>query len=428
MDTVHNWAGNHSYAGELVSPTSLEAATDAVAGATRVRPLGSRHSFNDIADSEGLLISLDRLAYRHPSLGQDASAGPEPVLDEHTGHVRVPAATRYADLARFLEEHGRTLPNFASLPHISIAGSLATATHGSGVTQQVLASAVVEVGMILADGTLRSFSRDVDGDLLSGVAVSLGALGLMHEVTLATVPAFEVAQRVYGPLPLAVVADEFDAISALGYSVSCFTSLREETVDTVWVKQPAAAGPLPDSVLGAPAMTEPVHPIPGLDPVNATEQLGVPGPASERLPHFRADHLPSAGAEIQCEYLVPRHSLRMALRALTELATPLAGLVQVCELRSVSADDFWLSPMYLQPCVGIHFTLVRDVPRVTEVLPVIDAALGPLGGRPHWGKQFRADPQRVRGHYPRRADFLDLARTLDPGGVFTNGFVTTWLG
>lgn len=428
MRTVQNWAGNHSYAGELVSPTSLEAAAEAVAGATRVRPLGSRHSFNAIADSAGLLISLERLAYRHPSLAHDAPSGPEPVLDEHTGHVRVPAATRYADLARFLEERGRTLPNFASLPHISIAGSLATATHGSGVDQQVLASAVVEIGLVLADGTRRTFSRDVDGDLLNGVVVSLGALGLVHEVTLATVPAFEVSQTVYGPIPLAAVADEFDAVSALGYSVSCFTALREETVDSLWVKQPAAADPAPDSVLGVPALTEKVHPIGGIDPANATEQLRAAGPASERLPHFRADHLPSAGAEIQCEYLVPRHSVRLALRALTELATPLAGLVQVCEIRSVAADDFWLSPMYQQPCVGIHFTLVRDIPRVAQVLPVIDAALGVLGGRPHWGKQFHADPERVRALYPRRADFLDLARTLDPGGVFTNDFVTTWVG
>src|SRR5690625_3415353 len=203
MRTVQNWAGNHSYAGELVSPTSLEAAAEAVAGATRVRPLGSRHSFNAIADSAGLLISLEHLAYRHPSLAHDAPSGPEPVLDEHTGHVRVPAATRYADLARFLEERGRTLPNFASLPHLSIAGSLATATHGSGVDQQVLARAVVEIGLVLADGTRRTFSRDVDGDLLNGVVVSLGALGLVHEVTLATVPAFEVSQTVYGPIPLA---------------------------------------------------------------------------------------------------------------------------------------------------------------------------------------------------------------------------------
>ncbi|MEE6274268.1 D-arabinono-1,4-lactone oxidase [Georgenia sp. MJ206] len=497
-DMMSNWAGNHEYAGALVRPASLEEAAEVVARSRRVRAVGSRHSFNDIVDSEETLVSLDRLAYRHPGLlgadesdaeagrggpdedagsaardgdrpagGADAAprasahdastpnasahgapdgrpgglrdrseddalpGGPEPELDPLTGRVRVSAATRYADLARYLEGHGRTLPNFASLPHIGIAGAIATATHGSGTENPVLASSVVALELITADGTARTIDRDTDGDALHGATVSLGALGLVHAVTLETVPAFDVVQTVHGPVAFADLADAFDDVSALAYSVSCFTTLRSPEFETVWLKRvhdPRRPGDDGGKVLGAPAKPVEVHPIPGIDPENATAQRAVPGPAADRLPHFRADHLPSAGAEIQCEYLVPRQNARLALRALAGLAEPLAGLVQVCEVRSIAADLAWMSPMYNQPCVGIHFTLVRDVERVGAVLPLLEEAFGALAGRPHWGKVFDADPDRVRALYPRRADFLDLLRTYDPERTFTNAFVRRWVG
>ena len=427
---MSNWAGSHSYTGTLVRPASLAEASDVVARSAHVRALGTRHAFNDIVDSAGTLVSLERLAYRHPGFGHDGeTAVPEPALDPQTGHVRVPSATRYADVARFLETHGRSLANFASLPHLSVAGAIATGTHGSGTANPALASSVVGLELLTADGTERHISRDIDSDVLHGATVSLGALGLVHTVTLETVPAFDVAQTVYGPVPFAALVDAFDDVSALGYSVSCFSTLRAEVFDTVWIKQVAGSTPVaPESLLGATARTEETHPIPGVDPVNCTAQRGVPGPAADRLPHFRADHLPSAGAEIQCEYLVPREHARAALRALAGLREPLAGLVQVCEVRSIAADHAWLSPMYDQPCVAVHFTLERDAARVAAALPLIDQAFGPLGGRPHWGKVFTAGPARIRALYPRRADFLDVARAFDPGRKFSNAFVRRWVG
>ncbi|MEE6282521.1 D-arabinono-1,4-lactone oxidase [Georgenia sp. MJ170] len=436
---MRNWARSHSYAGTLIRPGSLAEAAEVVAGSEHVRAVGTRHSFNDIVDSEQTLVSLDRLAYRHPGFRHDTGdtegtveaggSGAEPALDPSTGHVRVPAATRYADLARFLEEHGRTLPNLASLPHIGIAGAIATGTHGSGIHNPGLASSVVGLELIAADGTERTIDRESDRDILDGATVSLGALGLVHTVSLETVPAFDVAQTVYGPVPFEALADAFDDVSKLGYSVSCFTTLRSDSFDTVWVKRvPEPGAAVPDELLGAPALRDETHPIPGIDPVNCTAQRGVPGPAADRLPHFRAEHLPSAGAEIQCEYLVPRHHARRALRALAGLAGALAGLVQVSEVRSVAADRAWLSPMRGQPCVAIHFTLVRDAARVAAVLPLIEAAFGALDGRPHWGKVFDADPERVRALYPRRADFLDLVGSLDPTRKFSNAFVRRWVG
>ena len=442
-DGMTTWAGNHTYAGAPARPTTLGEAADVVARARKVRAVGSRHSFNDIVDSEDVLVSLDAFAYRHPALrlhdsdapdpgepGTGAGRGPQPELDTATGRVRVSAATRYADLVLFLQERGRTLPNLASLPHIGIAGALATATHGSGVRNPVLASAATGLELLTADGAAHRLDRETDGEVLDGATVSLGALGLVTAVTLQTVPSFDVAQTVYGPVTFGDAMDGLDEASDLAYSVSFFTTLRGDTFDTVWLKQAGELGrapSAPDDVLGAPPLRAKAHPIPGVDPENCTDQLGVPGPAGDRLPHFRAEHLPSAGAEIQCEYLVPRENARAALTALAGLREPLAGLVQVCEVRSVAADTAWLSPMHRQDCVGVHFTLVRDVARVTAVLPVIDAAFAPLEGRPHWGKVFRTDPGRLRSLYPRRADALELARTYDPAGTFTNEFIRRWV-
>jgi xylitol oxidase len=341
--------------------------------------------------------------------------------------VRVAAATRFADLVRFLEERGRTLPNLASLPHIGIAGALATATHGSGTGNPILAAAATALELVTADGSARTLSRERDGDAFDGAVVSLGALGLVTAVTLRTVPAFDVAQTVYGPVPFDAVVDGFEEVSALGYSVSLFTTLRTRAFDTVWLKRVAADGPAPAAVLGVPALEEKAHPIPGIDPENCTDQLGVPGPAGDRLPHFRASHLPRAGAEIQTEYLVPREHAREALLALDRLAPRLAPLVQTCEIRSIAPDDAWLSPMHRRPGVGVHLTLVRDVEAVGAVLPLLEDAFGGLDGVPHWGKVFAADPARLRARYPRRTDFVELARTLDPGAKFTNDFLRRWV-
>ncbi|UNX53950.1 FAD-binding protein [Georgenia sp. TF02-10] len=454
-----NWAGNHAYPGTLVRPTTLAEAADVVARSPRVRAIGSRHSFNDLVDS-ATLVSLDALAYRHPGMHRSDAPGAlgdgtgtadstgststpgdvstdgtpttettEPELDPATGRVRVPAATRYADLVRFLEDRGRTLPNLASLPHIGLAGTLATATHGSGIRNPVLGAAATRLELIAGDGSPHAIDREADPEVFDGAVVSLGALGVVTAVTLQSVPAFDVAQTAYGPVPFDDVVDGFAEVSALAYSVSCFTTFRTRDF-TVWLKQAADRGvpvSAPERVLGAPALETKVHPLPGVDPENCTDQLGLPGPAGDRLPHFRADHLPSAGAEIQSEYLIPRANARAALRALDRLAPALVDVVQVCEVRTVAADRFWLSPMFARDCLGIHFTFVRDAAAVDAVLPLLEDAFGPLDGVPHWGKVFRADPVRLRARYPRRADFVDLARSYDPDGKFTNDFLRRWV-
>jgi xylitol oxidase len=153
----------------------------------------------------------------------------------------------------------------------------------------------------------------------------------------------------------------------------------------------------------------------------------VPGPWSQRLAHFRAEFTPSTGAEVQSEYLLPREHAGSALAALALIADQIAPLLQTCEVRTVAADELWLSTAYRQDSVALHFTWLRRPADVAALLPTVEAALAPLHPRPHWGKAFTLAPPVVQAGYPRLADFRELARGLDPGRKFGNHFLDEYI-
>jgi xylitol oxidase len=159
------------------------------------------------------------------------------------------------------------------------------------------------------------------------------------------------------------------------------------------------------------------------DVENLTDQLGVPGEWHDRLPHFRAGFTPSKGEELQSEYFVPRRHARDACERLRSLAAAMAPLLLTSELRTVAGDELWLSPAYGGDVLGVHFTWVRDEPRVRALLPEIEAALRPFGTRPHWGKVFTIDPGELDDLYPRLPDFRALVRRFDPRGAFSNDYL-----
>jgi xylitol oxidase len=411
-EPLTNWAGNIAYsAKELHRPHSLDALRTLVAQSDRVRVLGSGHSFNEIADpgSEGVLLSLTALP-------------PSVEVDSATRTVRVAGGVRYAELARAVHERGFALHNMASLPHISVAGSVATGTHGSGNANGSLASAVREVELVLADGSTRTIGRGDTG--FDGAVTSLGALGVVTALTLDLEPDFEVAQQVFGQLPLAEL--DFETVSASAYSVSLFTDWRAPGFGQVWLKR-RTDQPLPDFPWAAPAV-EKLHPVPGMPAVNCTEQFGVPGPWHQRLPHFRAEFTPSSGAELQSEYLLPRRYAVDALHAIDGIRETVASVLQTCEVRTVAADDQWLSPSYGRDTVALHFTWIEDTVAVLPVVRRLEEALDAFEPRPHWGKVFAVPAEVLRGRYPRLADFRALARELDPGRKFANAFVQDILG
>jgi xylitol oxidase len=419
-----NWARNIEFsAAELATPDSLAALQEVVAGADRVRALGSGHSFNRIADTGGVLVAT-------------AGAGSIMSFNPERRVVRVSGGVRYGELARYLDSVGYALHNTASLPHISVAGSVATATHGSGDANQNLAAAVRALELVTASGEVVMVRQGVDDDFAGAVA-GLGSLGIVSALELEIVPAFQVRQWVYEGLPAAAVTGSFEEIFGSAYSVSVFTDWTGRN-NRIWQKvrvdgagaaggggarAAGGGGGGAPGWLGARLADGPRNPVPGMAANNATEQLGRPGPWHERLPHFRLEFTPSAGAELQSEYLVAREVAVPAIEALFALGDQISPILQIAEIRTMAADDLWLSMAYGRDTVGFHFTWVQDDAAVAPVLAAIEAALAPFGARPHWGKVFSTPPDVVRGLYPRYEDFVDLLGRYDPAGKFRNEFM-----
>ncbi|NED95509.1 FAD-binding protein [Phytoactinopolyspora alkaliphila] len=407
-----NWAGNLTFHVEHVHrPASLDELRELVTRSHRLRVLGTGHSFSAIADTTGNLVSLAGL--------------PQSIaMDPDGTSVTVAGAVRYGELSEYLHRHGRALHNLGSLPHISVAGSCATATHGSGVGNGGLATAVTSMTVMSADGTVRTFHAGED--VFAGVVVGLGTVGVVLDLTLTTEPTYNVEQYVYEDLPRSELDDHFDAIMSAAYSVSLFTQWQDPLIRQVWVKhRPDRHGVWQggETWHRARLADGPRHPLPGISPVSCTEQLGVAGPWQERLPHFRLDFTPSNGEEVQSEFFVPREHGLAAVQALHEVSSGFSHLVQATEIRTVAADTHWMSPYYQRDVVAVHFTWVKDQTRVLAALPLVEKTLAPYRAVPHWGKLTTMPADEVRAGFPRIGDFRELARTLDPQGMFRNDFV-----
>jgi xylitol oxidase len=413
-----NWAGNISYSTDrLREAASVEQIQSLVRAQDKIKVLGTRHCFNSIADSRYNLLSLKPM---HEAV----------VIDPDARKVTVDAGITYGQLCPYLDSKGFALHNLASLPHISVAGACSTATHGSGEKNGNLATAVSGIEMITAAGDLVKLSRNADGEVFRGAVVGLGALGVITRITLDIQPTYAMRQYVYEDLPLAQMKDHFDDIEASGYSVSLFTDWQKQRFNEVWIKSRVGDGQAfaaPQEFFGAKLAVRNLHPIAELSAENCTEQMGVPGPWYERLPHFRMGFTPSAGKELQSEYFVPRRNAVDAILAVERLRDQVTPHLLISEIRTIAADELWMSTCYRQPSVTIHFTWKPDWPAVRRVLPVIEKALSPFQPRPHWGKLFTLPPAELRSRYERLGQFIELAAKYDPKGKFRNDFLNTYV-
>jgi alditol oxidase len=415
-DKLTNWAGNLEYGTErLYSANSVEQVREYVAKQSKLKVLGTRHCFNTIANSTDDFLSVRPMAKIA-------------ALDATAPTVTVEGGMSYGQLSPELDGKGFALHNLASLPHISIAGACSTATHGSGDKNGNLATAVSGLEIVTAAGDVLQLSRRADGETFRGAVVGLGALGVITKVTLDVQPTYQMRQWVYENLPMEEWKHNFEAIESSAYSVSLFTDWKEKKFNEVWLKsritddKPFHA---PEEFHGAKRATKNLHPIAELSAENCTEQMGVPGPWYERLPHFRMGFTPSAGKELQSEYFVPRPSAVDAVLAVERLHDRISPLLMISEIRTIAADDLWMSPCYKQACVTIHFTWKQDWPAVQKVLPVIERELAPYQARPHWGKLFTMAPLQLHLSYQKLPEFVALCKKYDPQGKFRNEFLNT---
>lgn len=416
-ERLKNWAGNYQYGTDQVHrPQSVEQVQDLVRRHPKIKALGTRHCFNGIADSKHHLLSLGHM-------------NRVVALDPKALTVTVEAGISYGQLGPYLHEKGFALHNLASLPHVCIAGACATATHGSGVKNGNLATAVSALELVTATGNVLHLTRARDKNF-AGAVVNLGALGVVTKLTLDLQPTYRMRQNVYQDLPMSQIKDHLEEIFSSGYSVSLFTDWQKERVKAVWIKQRIEKddqGKTPGEFFGAKAARENLHPSVELSAENCTPQMGVPGPWHERLTHFRMGIEPGAAKGLQTEYFIPFKHAVEAMLAMERLRDQLRPLLRNSELRAVAGDSLWMSTCYQQPSLAIHFTWKQDWEAVQKFVPVIERELAPFQPRPHWGKLFTLTPAQVQACYEKLADFKQLMLALDPGGKFRNDYVSTYL-
>jgi xylitol oxidase len=403
-----NWAGNVIFsASQVHQPASIESLRRLVAGSRRLRALGRAHSFSQIVDGPQDLVLLDRLPRKLR-------------VDSALSTVTVAAALTYTEVAEELHRAGFALANTASIPDISIAGACATGTHGSGDDQRVLAASVTAVQLVASDGSLVDLQRDIDRDHFPGSVVALGALGIVTQLTLEIEPTYQMSQQVHLGIPLQLLEDRFDDVFGAGYSVSLFTNWHSGE-GNLWVKR--RTDQLALSWTGGTPAQRRVHPVPGMSPELCTEQLGTVGPWHERLPHFRPKMGLESGNELQSEVFVPRTAAKQAIRALREIGDLIAPALLVSEIRTVHADDLWLSPASGRESAAFHVTWTADESVVLPAIASIEERLMTLDVRPHWAKLTAMDPGQIVSSYERARDFERLMTEYDPTFKFRNDFV-----
>jgi alditol oxidase len=414
QEKLQNWAGNLTFStSNVFYPKTVSEVQSLVKKSEKLRGLGTRHCFNSIADSKFNLVSSN-------SLNNILS------LDTVNKTVTVEGGIKYGELAPYLDKKGFALHNLASLPHISVAGSITTATHGSGVKNGNLSTQVHALEIVIADGSLLKLSKEKDGELFNGAVVGLGAMGFITQLTLAVEPSFSMRQQVFVKLPLDQLKDHFMEIVSAGYSVSLFTDWQSDAINEVWIKDkvnPEIEYRGMSEFYGAKAAIKDLHPIIELSAENCTPQMGKPGPWYERLPHFKMGFTPSSGKELQSEYFVPQRNAVEAILAIQKMGKQIGPHLFITEIRTIAADQLWLSPCRNQDSVTIHFTWKQEWDEVKKLLPLIEKELAPFHARPHWGKLFTMSAPVLESRYEKLADFRKLAANYDPKGKFRNEFL-----
>jgi alditol oxidase len=408
-----NWAGNYTYSTKnLGQASTVEDVVHSIRSRSHLKPLGARHSFNGIADSTVGQISLKHLDQIE--------------LDAKARTVTVGAGVTYGQLAPYIDSRGFAVHNLASLPHISVVGACATGTHGSGNNNGNLSTAVRAMEIVTANGEVVTFSRERLGDKFKGTVVGLGAIGVITKITLEVQPSFQMTQMVYEDLSFSQFEHHLDDIFASGYSVSIFTDWQNHRATQVWIKRRVDQAPHADpkeAFYGATPATRNLHPLAGHSAENCTEQMGIPGPWYERLPHFRMNFTPSSGAELQSEYFVPRDKGYAAILAVEQLRDQITPHLFITEFRTIAADDLWISPCYQRPSMTLHFTWKPQWPEVKRVLPFIEEKLAPFGVRPHWAKLFTMPPARLQSQYAKMSAYREIIAQYDPSRKFRNEFI-----
>ncbi len=426
----HNWARNQACTpAGIHMPSSEREVVELVEHVRRhgqtMRVVGAGHSWSDIACTDGQLVNLDRLSHVLS-------------VDPQRGRVTVEAGIRLKDLVAYLLERGLALANLGSVAEQSVAGVISTGTHGTGVGVGNLSSMVESLRLVTGTGDVLELSADSHPELLAAARVGLGSLGVITQVTLKCVPAFNLYERSFTlgfdealrQMQSLVDAHEHVKFWWLPHTgrVQVFVADRTERertplrlmhrVDDAGLLNPVFAGIL---ALGGrfPAA------VPALNWLVAGTYFA----DYELVDHsHRVFNLPMPPRHLEAEYAFARDQAEDALqqmRALIEWEQIPVNFIT--EVRFVAGDDIWLSPAYGRDACQIG-AYIGDSPRWRAYFEGCEAIATRLGARPHWGKTFFAGREQLRRVYPRFDDFVQVRERLDPRRIFQNDFTRRVLG
>ncbi|GAA2821559.1 D-arabinono-1,4-lactone oxidase [Saccharopolyspora taberi] len=432
MTSWRNWAGTESATpARTLTPRDAEAAAEAIRTAAgsghRVRPLGSGHSFTGIGAPPADGIALDLSAWTG-------------IARTEGDLVTVRAGTPLHQLNRELDEHGLAMANLGDIDAQTLAGAISTGTHGTGAGLGGLATQVEALELLLADGSPRRCSATENPELFAAARVGLGALGVIHTVTLRCVPAFGLVAD-ERPEPLDAVLERFDELAA-GNDHFEFYWFPHGTKTLV-----KRNNRLPD---GAPR--QPLSPLRHFVEYELLEnrvfgalcRLGRGLPALVRPLNRLAGSALSARSYsdrshrvfvtrrevrfVESEYAVPLDQLGAVIRELRATVGKLEHPVMFpIEVRVAAPDDIWLSTAYRRPSAYVAIHQFAGMP-YRHYFETFESIVGAVGGRPHWGKMHRLAAADLRERYPRFDDFLRVRDEVDPEGVFGNPYLDRVLG
>lgn len=397
---LHNWGGNFNYSTQNIQyPRSVAEVQQIVKNAGKLRVVGSRHSFSKIADSECTMLS---------TIGLNKIIG----INGSIPSVTVQGGLTYTDLLTSLNTAGFALPNLASLAEISVGGAASTNAHGTGVANQALANHIRSMEIVLANGSLLTIGPN--DPRLKGMAAGLGAFGVVTQLELKLVPAFNITTYTYVNMPVQNSYENFAALQNMGFGVllvNMFTAPDAWNIAIVYARSDANnTAMLTSNLFGGTLVSQTTQP--SYLALLSIAQIGLSG---------------VDGNEIQTEYFVPISKAVEAIKAVTAVANStniFPSLATAFVIRTIASDDLWMSEYYgNDTMVAIHFSWQNNVTAVEAVLPQLERAMIPYGARPHWGKMFTMEPEDFLPHYPKVNEFKKLAEQLDPKGKFRNEFL-----
>jgi FAD-linked oxidoreductase len=414
-----NWTGDERCRPKaIVHPSSIEEIAATVGRAAheglRVRVTGAGHSFSDIACSDGLLIVLDRF---------------QRVLDvdRTSGLVRVQGGITIAQLNARLAEHGLALENLGDIDAQSIAGAISTATHGTGALLRNIPSQVVELTLVLADGSTLVCSSELDPELFRAARVGLGALGVVAEVTLRCVPAFTL-RGVDAQAPLEETIERFQELAQANehfeFYVFPHANVALTRTNNRTEEPPRPRGRVAEYA-GDVLLTNRTFEmfcrigrrlpsrIPEINRIDRSDRIF----ASPRLVRFT-----------EMEYALPREHTTLAVRQVLETVEQRGFAVPFpIEVRTVAADDALLSTAAGRDSGYVAVHMYRGM-QWRPYFEAVERIMDGLQGRPHWGKRHFQTAATLRGRYPDWDLFQALRARLDPDGRFANAWTERVLG